>query len=65
MGKLEKYQSYRIGLKKSGISSFKDNSGRIYTACNECNKKGCKAKRTGSGCMIGETEKDVLEKIKQ
>ena len=44
------------------MKSFTDSTGRIYTACQECEEKDtCRRFSERSGCMIGKLRSDLKQ----
>lgn len=59
------YLAYQSKVASLGHFSYQDMDGKIFTACEECEKdKTCKH-HNGTGCMIGETRPEVLKDIER
>ena len=41
--------------------SFKDFHGEIFTVCDECIKKECPARLSGSSCLNGELKEELKQ----
>lgn len=59
------YLTYRNQLEREGVRSFYDMNGNVFTSCGECDKKECKARVPGGGCMNGETKPDIMKRIER
>lgn len=59
------YIAYRQKLDAMDIHSFIDQNGNTFTACEDCIKEDCKCRETSIGCMIGEPNAEIAEKIKR
>ncbi|MCK5600641.1 hypothetical protein KAR91_02160 [Candidatus Pacearchaeota archaeon] len=43
------------------MKSYADSRGKIFTACDECIKKDCNPRLSGSGCVTGELKEELRQ----